>query len=114
MNTANAVLGVTLAVLCLLSAVADFRLIPQVVQTVERLRLPTRIIPTLGIAKTAAGAGLLLGLAIDRLGIFAALCLSAYFVIAVAAHVRVRDAVVETMPAIVMMMLSMATFLTAL
>lgn len=114
MSTANTVLGVVLAVLCLISAIADFRLVPQVVQAVERLRLPTRIIPTLGIAKTAAGVGLLLGLVIDRLGTFVALCLSAYFVIAVGAHVRVRDAIVETLPAVVMMALSVATFLTAL
>lgn len=114
METANVVLSVVLAVLCLTSAVADFRLIPQIIHTMERLRMPTRIVPALGVAKLAAAGGLFLGLGIDRLGTFTALCLVVYFFLAVGAHLRVRDAIIETVPAAVMFGLSAATFLTSL
>lgn len=114
MNTANVVLSIVLAVLCLTSALADFRLVPQVVQAVERLGFPTRIVPALGLAKAVAAVGLLIGLGLDRLGSFTALCLSLYFVVAVGAHLRVKDAASETLPAVVMLGLSVATFLTSL
>jgi hypothetical protein len=114
MNTANVVLSIVLAVLCLTSAIADFRLVPQVVQAVERLGFPTRIVPALGLAKAVAAIGLLIGLGLDLLGTFTALCLSLYFVVAVGAHLRVKDAVSETLPALVMLGLSVATFLTSL
>jgi hypothetical protein len=113
-NTANVVLSIVLAVLCLTSALADFRLVPQVVQAVERLGFPTRIVPALGLAKAVAAVGLLIGLGLDRLGTFTALCLSLYFVVAVGAHLRVRDAASETLPALVMLGLSVATFLTSI
>ncbi|MGA1541145.1 MAG: DoxX family protein [Ilumatobacteraceae bacterium] len=61
-----------------------------------------------------AASGLLIGLGIDRLGAFTALCLSIYFVLAVGAHIRVKDAVTETLPALVMLGLSVATFVTSL
>lgn len=114
MDTTNVILSIVLAVLCLTSALADFRLVPQVVQAVERLGFPTRIVPALGLAKAMAALGLLVGLGIDSLGTFTALCLSLYFVIAVGAHLRVKDAATETLPAFVMLVLSAATFLTSL
>lgn len=114
MDLANVVLSVVLAVLCISSAIADFRLVPQIVQAVERLGFPTRIVPALGLTKAAAGIGLLIGLGIERLGTFVALCLGLYFVIAVGAHVRVKDAASETLPALVMLILSVATYLTSL
>lgn len=114
MSTVNAVLSIVLALLCATSALADFRLIPQIVQTMERLRMPTRIIPALGVAKAAGAAGLLLGLAIERVGTFVAVCLVVYFVLAVGAHLRVKDAATETIPALVMLGLSAATLVTSL
>lgn len=114
MDTTNVILSIVLAVLCLTSALADFRLVPQVVHAVERLGFPTRIVPALGLAKAMAALGLLVGLGIESLGTFTALCLSLYFVIAVGAHLRVKDAASETLPAFVMLVLSAATFLTSL
>jgi hypothetical protein len=113
-GVANTVLSVVLAFLCATSALADFRAIPQILQTMERLRMPVRIVPALGVAKSAAASGLLIGLGIDRLGAFTALCLSIYFVLAVGAHIRVKDAVTETLPALVILGLSLATFVTSL
>jgi hypothetical protein len=114
MNTVHVVLSIVLALMCLTSALADFRGIPQILQTMERLRMPIRIVPALGVAKAAAAGGLILGLAVDRLGTFTALCLTAYFVLAVGAHLRVKDALTETIPALVMLGLSAATFATSL
>lgn len=114
MSVANVILSIVLALLCLTSALADFRLVPQVVQAVERLGFPTRIVPALGFAKAMAALGLLFGLAIESLGTFTAVCLSLYFVVAVGAHLRVKDSPSETLPAFVMLVLSAATFLTSL
>lgn len=114
MDLAHTVLAVVLAFLCATSALADFRAVPQIVQTMNRLRLPARIVPALGVAKSAATAGLLLGLGIERLGSFTAICLSFYFVLAVGAHLRVKDSPTETIPALVMLGLSVATFATSI
>ena len=114
MDVANTVLSIVLAFFCATSALADFRGVPQILQTMERLRMPVRVVPALGVAKAAAAGGLLIGLGIDRLGTFTALCLSIYFVLAVGAHLRVRDAVVETIPALVMLALSITTFATSI
>lgn len=114
MNVVNTVLSILLAFFCATSALADFRGVPQILQTMERLRMPVRIVPALGVAKLAAAGGLLIGLGIDRLGTFTALCLSIYFVLAVGAHLRVKDAVTETIPAFVMLGLSVATLATSL
>lgn len=114
MTVANTVLAIGLAFLCATSSLADFRGVPQILQTMERLRMPIRIVPALGVAKLAAAGGLLIGLGIDRLGTFTALCLSIYFVLAVGAHLRVKDAVTETIPALVMLGLSVATLATSL
>lgn len=114
MDVVNTVLSIVLAFLCATSALADFRGVPQILQTMERLRMSVRIVPALGVAKLAAAGGLLIGLGIDRLGTFTALCLSIYFVLAVGAHLRVKDANTETIPALVMLGLSAATFATSL
>ncbi len=114
MDVVNTVLSILLAFFCATSALADFRGVPQILQTMERLRMPVRLVPALGVAKLAASGGLLVGLGIERLGTFTALCLSIYFVLAVGAHLRVRDAVTETIPALVMLGLSVATFATSI
>lgn len=114
MDLVHTIVSIVLAFLCATSALADFRGVPQILQTMERLRMPVRIVPALGVAKTAAAGGLLLGLGIERLGTFTAFCLSVYFVFAVGAHLRVRDALVETIPALVMLGLAVATFVLSL
>ncbi|MEY2610020.1 MAG: hypothetical protein RLZZ128_669, partial [Actinomycetota bacterium] len=48
----------------------------------QRLRMPTRIIPALGITKVAGALGLLVGLSNDALGTYAAVCLTVYFFLA--------------------------------
>jgi uncharacterized membrane protein YphA (DoxX/SURF4 family) len=114
MDTLSTILAVVLALVCVASAAADFKLVPQVVETIERLRLPRRIIPALGIAKVAGALGLVLGFWTDVLGSYAAICLFVYFLIATVLHLRVRDTMANTAPAAVLCLVSLATFLTGL
>ena len=110
----SVVLAIVLAAVCAIASIADFKVIPQVIQTMERLRLPVRLIPVLGVAKLAGAVGLLAGLAIDSLLVFTAICLTVYFALATWFHVRVRDDVVETAPAVTLWAVSLATLLTTL
>jgi hypothetical protein len=72
----------------------------------ERLRLPRWIRPILVLAKTSAATGLLVGLRSSRLGRLAAHALVAYFVLAIGAHVRVKDEPVRFVPALAMLVWS--------
>jgi hypothetical protein len=60
-------------------------------EELEHLRLPHWFPPVFIATKTAAVTGLLLGLRSPRLGRLTTRALVAYFVLAAAAHVRVKD-----------------------
>ena len=62
MSLASHILSVVLALVCIASAYADLKMMPQIVESMTKLKMPTRIIPALGIAKIAGAAGLLSGL----------------------------------------------------
>ncbi len=109
----STILAVIVALVCLVSAVADFKVLPQIVETMERLRMPTRIIPALGLMKVAGALGLLIGIWLDALGSYAAFCLSIYFLVAVGLHLRARDTAAQTAPAAVLFVLSVVTFITS-
>ena len=113
-NVANVVLSILLAAVCLASAVADFKLLPQIVESMQRLRMPTRIIPALGITKVAGALGLLVGLSNDALGTYAAVCLTVYFFLATILHLRVRDTAANTAPAAALMVVALLSFITSL
>lgn len=114
MDTLSVVLAVVLAIICAVSSVADFKTIPQVIQTMERLKLPLRIIPVLGVAKLAGAIGLMIGLSVDALLVYSAVCLTVYFALATWFHLRVNDDLVETAPAATLSVVSLATLLTAI
>lgn len=114
MDVLSATLAVVIALVCLASAVADFKMLPRIVESMEHLRVPIRIIPALGVMKVAGALGLLIGFWIDALGSYAAFCLSLYFLIATGLHVRARDSAAHTAPAAVLFVLSVVTFITSL
>lgn len=114
MGATNTILSIILAALCAASAVGDFRAVPRVVESLEAVRCPPRLMPFLGAIKSAAAIGLIVGLAVDWLGTVTALCLSIYFLLAVLAHVRVKDRLAGTAPAAVMLGLSVAALVTSL
>lgn len=62
-----------------------------ITDTAKRLDIPVSLMVPFGILLGSAGAGLLAGLAVPGLGTAAAAGLVAYFVIALAAHLRARD-----------------------
>lgn len=69
----------------------------------ERLRVPWRLRPVFPIVKSASAAGLLAGLKWPRLGRLTADLLVAYFVLALCAHARARDAAPHYAPAAAML-----------
>jgi hypothetical protein len=72
----------------------------------EHLRLPRWFRLLFVLAKTSAVAGLLVGFRSSRLGRLTTRALVAYFVLAVGAHLRVRDRPVRYVPALVMLVWS--------
>jgi hypothetical protein len=63
----------------------------RIIDTAARLGIPVSLMVPFGILLGSAAAGLLAGLALPWLGTAAAAGLVAYFVIAVAAHLRAHD-----------------------
>ncbi len=114
MDLTSHILSILLAIICFASAYADFTLKPQVVESLTHLKVPIRIMPALGIAKIAGALGLLIGFSNDGLRVYAALCLSIYFLLAIWFHLRVRDTLKGTAPAMVLCALSIATLITSL
>ncbi len=62
-----------------------------IADTAQRLGLPLSLMVPFGLLLGSAGVGLLVGLAVPGLQTAAAAGLVAYFVIALAAHLRARD-----------------------
>ena len=82
----------------------------------EHLRLPRWFRPLFVLAKMSAVTGLLIGLRSSWLGRLTAHALVSYFVLAIGAHVRVKDEPVRYGPAVAMLawsVLAARTFVTA-
>jgi len=88
---ATVVVSVLLAVAALGSAGSKLSKQPKVVEGLTTVGVPLSWFPRLAALEIAGAIGLLIGLAVARLGIAAAIGLVAYFVGAVIAHVRVKD-----------------------
>lgn len=114
MEILSVVLSILLIVVCWASAMADFRRVPQVAETLTRLGVPLRMLPLLGVAKVAGGIGLLIGQWNDALLTFAAICLTVYFAAATIMHLRAKDSAKESAPAGVLMLLALVVFLVSL
>ena len=79
------------AAACAYAVYLNFTRSPMVIDTARRLGVPVSLMIPFGIVLGSAGAGLLAGLAVPALGTAAAAGLVAYFLLAVAAHLRARD-----------------------
>lgn len=75
----------------LFSATADFLRLQRIRDGMTRTGVPAWTLPWLGVPKAAAAAGLLAGLAIPWLAIAAAAGLTAFFLLAIGAHLRAGD-----------------------
>lgn len=72
--------------------------VPYIARALDQLGVPTQVRPVLPAAKAASVVGLL---AVNRFPALARLttaALTLYFILAVGAHLRVRDKVVNTIP----------------
>jgi hypothetical protein len=79
------------ALACAYAVYASFTHARFVTDTARRLGIPESLMISFGILLGLAGAGLVAGFAVPVLGTAAASGLVAYFVIALAAHLRARD-----------------------
>ncbi|MGH1562982.1 DoxX family protein [Mumia sp. DW29H23] len=82
---------VVLAVIQLADAVFCLKPLPFVRECLTDVRFPRRWWPVLTPLKLAAAAGLVAGIWVPYLGLVTTLALVAYFVAAIAAHLRARD-----------------------
>ena len=80
-----------LAFIQLVDAVLCLRPVTPIADCFEAVHFPRRLWWVFPVVKFAATAGLLVGLWVPWLGLVTCLALVLYFVLAVAAHVRVRD-----------------------
>lgn len=114
-------MGVALIVLAVLlglaaggSAMQKLRRAPSVVAAMHAVGVTDSRIPLLAILEILGVIGLIIGIWIPWLGVAAAGGLLLYFLGAVIAHVRVRAAVKEAMPAVVILLIAVATFVLEL
>jgi uncharacterized membrane protein YphA (DoxX/SURF4 family) len=107
-------LTVVLAFVCVASSLADFKGVPQIVESMERLKVPIGVRPALPIFKTLGAIAILIGLKMKGLGAAGAAGLVAYFACAVWFHMRAKDAAKEAMPAFVLMLLAGAVLVLRL
>jgi|SRR5690625_1421057 len=73
--------------------------VPYIAKSLDTVQCPQQVRPVLPIVKAASAIGLL---SVHRFPVLARVttaALTLYFVLAVGAHIRVRDAVVNTIPA---------------
>jgi hypothetical protein len=107
MSLATAAVSVLLAVLMVYAAAMKLSHRPEVVASYERVGVPEERLNLLALVLVAGAAGLLLGLLWAPVGIAAAIAVAAYFLVAIAAHVRSHD--LENAPTpIVMELLAVA------
>jgi hypothetical protein len=90
MFIATVLLGVLLAGVLLFSAYAKLTRNPQVTATVVGVGCPERFIWLLAVCEAAGAVGILIGLYWWPIGVAAAIGVVAYFVLAVAAHLRAK------------------------
>ena len=112
MSTISTVLAVLLIIVCIGSALMDFRKPEKIVAEMKKLKVPVERLPLLGVIKILGAIGVAIGFQKVRLGELAGLGLGMYFAIATVAHTRVKDSVKDTAPAFILFVMSVLYVLT--
>jgi DoxX-like family len=73
--------------------------VPYIAEVLDTLGVPESVRPVLPVVKAASAVGLLSVTRFPALARLTTAMLTLYFVLAVGAHIRVRDKVVNTIPA---------------
>jgi putative oxidoreductase len=113
MGFISIVLAFLLIVVCIGSALMDFRQPEQLVASMRKLKVPLERLPLLGVIKILGAAGLAIGFRSAHLGESAGVGLSIYFAVATVTHTRVKDSVKETAPAFILFVVSVLYVLTS-
>ena len=108
MFIAMLVLSALLAVVFTAAGVSKVMKVPAMVTAAEAHGFTADSYRNIGLLEVAGAAGLIIGLWWAPLGIAAALGLTLLMVGAVIVHVRAKDKVAETVPAVVLTLLSAA------
>lgn len=77
------------------------------VEVLTRVGVPADRIPVLGSLQILGGLGVVIGIWLPVLGILAALCLAAYYLGAVFAHLRIKDTARGMAPALMMLLVAL-------
>ena len=113
-NIVAVIVGLILSVMCLGSAVADFKKNPQIVESLTRLGVNPDRMSTLGALKLLGVVGVIIGFWVTAIGVAAGIGVSLYFVAAIAFHVRARDNAKNTFPALLLFILAVLYTLTTI
>lgn len=112
MSTTSTVLAIILIVVCIGSALMDFRKPEKLVEEMKKLKVPAERLPLLGAIKILGAVGIAIGFQRIRIGELAGVGLCLYFAIATVTHTRVKDSVKDTAPAFILFVLSVLYVLT--
>ena len=109
MGIALVVLATLLGIAAAGSAVQKLRRDHRVVETLRSVGVQDRQIPVLALLELLGALGLLVGIWVAPIGVAAAIGLALYFAGAVISHLRVKARASETAPALVLLILAIAT-----
>ena len=94
-----------MTLVCVGSSIADWKKDPRIMESMDRMKVPVGVIPALPLFKMAGAAGIVLGLWTKPLGIAAGVGLVLYFIGAVFFHLRAKDPLKDTGPAVLMLII---------
>jgi len=106
MTIATIILSVLLGLAFIGAGVGKLRRSEPVTGTLEELGVTPGLQRTIGVLETLGGIGVVAGLAVQPLGILAAIGLVLMMIGAVAFHVRARDTAKNTVGALVLLVFS--------
>ncbi len=108
MNIALVVLTALLGLMAVVSAMGKYSMNPNAVEMLRGLGLRNRQIRLLGTVEMLGAIGLFVGIWFPIIGLLAAIGFVLYFLGALIAHLRVRDALLNLAPSTVLLALSIA------
>lgn len=106
MQLTSVILSVLLAIVATVSALGKLQKKPQIMEMMAHVGIKPNQIPVLAYLEIAGALGLLIGLAYAGIGIAAATGLSLYFLGAVVAHLKKKDAISLFAPALMLALLN--------
>ncbi len=114
MSSVSTVLAVFLILVCVGSALMDFRKPQKLVEEMKKLKVPAERLPLLGAIKILGAIGVAIGFQKVRLGELTGVGLCLYFAVATVTHTRVKDSIKDTAPAFILFVVSVLYVLTTI